>query len=283
MTTPTTPTSPQDQLTALEMEISAAEQHLATTEGSLTDLAARIEAGENIGPEVIPDCRRLIDHGRLVLSGLRARRGKLAAAARLERLHALRAEIEAEVAADGSSLTTLPALITAAEESLVAVFTAAEDYRAKVNSWRVAMTSELVPPYAGHHPEPPPGHGGLGHSSSNGIAVGSLRIPYGYDPMAILQTITHNVEVRTERKRDHRHELRTIRTAPPMDPNLRFFIEAGTVSVFAPDRVPQSLLDRPHAREITADEAIAVWHQRGIPEAHSREAMHATPRKEVVA
>jgi hypothetical protein len=269
-----------EQLEALRVEITDTEQAITAATTDLETLAQQTEAGEDVGPAAIPEKRRLLEHLGLVLAGLKARRARAAAAARLDRLTALRAEIEAQVSAGDE---TFAELVDAAVSAVVAVIAANEEHRAKVLHWRKELGTELVPSYFGQHPEPSPAHAGLG-LTGEGLAVGELRIPNGQDRESLLRLITRNADRIADGHPDETWPVTGTTVAPPMDPDLRFFTAEGEgVTVIHKDRVPVAITQHTDLREITSTEAVALWHRRGVTEAHRHAADAAVSAREVTA
>lgn len=255
------PQTPQARVDQLDPEIETIERKIDSTDTEIDELAQQIAGGStDIGPEVIPDRRRLREHLQYVVDGLKAQREQAVVAARLVRLRQVRREIDAYVDdADGS----FAELVTLAQESQADIIKAIEARRLRINEWRVRLREEKVPSYSGGDPEASPAHAGLFYGN-DGLGAGTHRLP-AVGAEGVLDLVRKNAEAIA---RDHRAGVRPIsliRTAAPLPDGLRYFVEpGGSVSYFAPDQVPADFLHSgSRQQEITHEEARHIWHSAG--------------------
>lgn len=249
----------------LDQEIDTAERTIRKTDSDIAVIRQQIEDGENVAPDVIPKRAQLRSHLQAVVSGLRSRRARAAAAARLDRLQELRTEIENYIREeDGGQLERLMQIATDAQ---VAVLASAQRRRDEFNSWSRRLTQEEVPNYSGHLPEPHPAHVGLG-KTPDAMAVGTLRIQNTPSGDALLNTMKNDAQRLlstggTAKLHRFLTEAQGLEVVAPE--HHRYYIgEGGMVLHHAPDREPRAFSSvRPLVREITRQEAIDAWERAG--------------------
>lgn len=271
----------------VQAEIADTAATITSTQHDVDQLHERIRDGEPVDHDAVPTRLRIRDHAMQVLTGLIERRARIHAEARLTRLHALRAEIEATDWLQPDADEPLLGLVETATTALTELHQAVNERNAQLHRWSARIAAEDVPPYNGHHPEPPPAHAGLSPSGGerSGIAVGDLTIPAWVSGASLLRTVATRAESLAEHGSYSGvppHLPRPGRRQPIGD-NIRIFQEAPgnspelPVHMYRADRMPHPGT-LAHLVEIDRD-TLMRWahrvddrHQQAAADAREQEA-----------
>lgn len=247
----------------LAQQIAAAESELAGGDAALDELARRVEAGEDVAPDSIPQQRQQLDHVQLQLNGLRRRYDTAHTAARLARLQVLRAEIEGDATTGQAELAQL---YLDAQTAIAAFLIALHTRSQRLRGWSQQLHAEGVPPWRHPIPEPPAAHAGLA-VDTHSIAAGALRLHISNDTSkATSQALAElGLWLSTGEVGEPQPLRQLTTTAPTPDPELRFFhhIPNNTINTWRgapPDSWSTDLRDGTVV-EVSYAQAAAFWHR----------------------
>ena len=250
--------SAADEVVALETQLRDRESERQAETTALDALTGRLEAGEDVPVKAVTEQRWIIDALDTALGGLRRRLSAARARARLDRLHTLRAEIEASATADeGDQLATV---IREATEAVARAITAVESRNARLRDWGRQLTSEGVPPYASYWADPSAAHAGLAPGRADyAVAVGDRRLHVA--GANVVDQITAGARALVDGHEPTTNPARLVSTASDPQDGLRWFTtpEDG-VMAFAPDQLPAHVLRHWESgyHEISREQARAL-------------------------